>query len=297
MHQIKDIMRDVITYGEWRTTRTGRVKSIWNSGASWNLSNGFPATTAKTLAWKSVVGELLWFLSGSDTLKDLRRFTFGEDCPSDKWTIWTDDAKRWNESFGVDGIQVNTDYVGSLYPTQWRHFGISYWDIAGVDQIANLVEGLKNNPFERNHIVMAWNPLDIANNDMALKPCHLGFQCYVTSDGFLNLKWWQRSVDCFLGLGFNVASYALLTHMLCEWTGLKPGKLSCDLGDVHIYENHMTQAEQYIYSDCHQLPELVLPEKAKSLSTLLELTALDFENSLSGYKSSGTIKAPLSVGQ
>ena len=290
MHQIKDIMSDVINYGEWRETRTGRVKSIWNSGESWNLASGrFPAVTAKTLAWRSVVGELLWFLSGSMSVEDLRRFTFGENCPPAKWTIWTDDAVRWNKS--QNRTEEHFDFVGNLYPVQWRNYGC-----LGVDQIANLVDGLKNAPMERNHIVMAWNPYDIARNSMALKPCHIGFQCYVTNDGRLNLKWWQRSVDSFLGLGFNVASYALLTHLLCEWTGLQPGELSCDLGDVHIYENHMDAVSQYLESPCHNLPELVLPEKAKSLDTILELTALDFEDSLVGYTSSGNIKAPLSVG-
>ena len=289
MHQIKNIMRDVIDYGEWRETRTGRVKSVWGAGESWNLTSGFPAVTAKTLAWKSVVGELLWFLSGSLSVEDLRRFTFGENCPSDKWTIWTDDAVRWNKS--QNRSEDHFDFVGNLYPVQWRNFGR-----LGVDQIANLVEGLNNSPMERNHIVMAWNPYDISRNAMALKPCHIGFQCYVTNDGHLNLKWWQRSVDSFLGLGFNVASYALLNHLLCSWTGLKPGELSCDLGDVHIYETHMDAVEQYLDAPCHKLPELVLPEKAKNLETVLELTALDFDASLVGSQSSGAIKAPLSGG-
>lgn len=292
MKEIKQLMSDVLQYGEWRDTRTGRVKSIWNAGASWNLENGFPAVTSKTLAWKSVVGELLWFLSGSEHITELRKLTFGEDCPSDKWTIWTDDAIRWNTAAGwkIEHGQDVMDFVGELYPRQWRACG------GHVDQIRNLVRGLRETPFERNHIVMAWNPVDIDKNAMALKPCHLGFQCYVTSDYKLNLKWWQRSVDTFLGLGFNIASYALLVHLLCEWTGLKPGELSCDLGDVHIYESHMSAVEEYLNNPCHALPTLVLPEKAKELYTIGELTALDFENSLVGYTSSGVIKAPLSVG-
>jgi thymidylate synthase len=295
MIEIKRLLRNIQNYGEIRSTRTGDVNSLWNETLSWRMSNGgFPAVTAKTLAWKSVVGELLWFLSGSVCLSDLQKFTFGEDCPRNKWTIWTDDTVRWNKSKGV--FDTSPDYVGNLYPVQWRNYGAAGSPNGGVDQIAKLVKGLKENPYNRDHIVMAWNPLDIDRDSMALKPCHIGFQCYVTNEGELNLKWWQRSVDAYLGLPFNIASYALLLHFLCEWAGLRPGILSCDLGDVHIYKNHSDAVEEYLSSPCHMLPSLKLPEKAKSLETVLELTALDFSDSLVGYVSSGVIKAPLSVG-
>lgn len=281
MKQVKDLYLDILENGVKRTTRTGEVISVWDRKLQWDMSEGFPATTSKTLSWNLVVGELLWFLSFSDDLSDLRRLTFGKD--EGQWTIWTDDAARWSAT--------DPDYVGDLYPTQWRNYNRS-----GVDQIENLIHTLKNSPHERNHLVMAWNPEAISFDMMALKPCHFGFQCYVTSDDKLNLKWFQRSCDAFLGLPFNIASYGLLLHMLCEWTGYTPGILSCDLGDVHIYEDHLGQVKRYIGNREYDLPVLNLPEKAKTFKSLIELTALDFQDSLIGYKSVEPIRAKLRVG-
>ncbi len=284
MEQLKELYTRVVLFGEERDTRTGPVKSLWKDSLRFDLREGFPAVTSKKLPWLTCVGELLWFLSGTETIGDLKFYTFG-DRDADKWTIWTDDAKRWNGN--------NSGYVGQLYPVQWRDFNLS-----GFDQISNLIKNLKENPKNRDHIVMAWNPSAIDKDLMCLKPCHLGFQCYVTNDGHLNLHWWQRSVDCFLGLPMNIASYALLTHLLAAWTGLKPGLLTTDLGDVHIYENHFKQVGEYINNREHPLPRLRLPElAAQNLEGALHCTALDFKKSLCGYWHEGAIKAPLSVGE
>ena len=281
MKNIKDLGVDILSNGSTRITRTGEVISVWDKKLQWDMRDGFPVVTSKTLMWKAVVGELLWFLSGSSYINDLRVFTFGEDLG--QWTIWSDDATRWSP--------LDPDYVGDLYPTQWRNF-----NRMGIDQIENLINGLINNPFERNHVVMAWNPEAISFDTLALKPCHMGFQCYVTDDGYLNLKWFQRSVDYFLGLPFNIASYGLLLHMVASWTGLKPGILSCDLGDCHIYTSHLDQVKRYIGNREYEIPTLVLPDKAKSFDTVLELTALDFSEALIGYQSAGSIPAKVYVG-
>lgn len=278
---LKDLYRDILKNGDSRETRTGNVKSVWDRKLVFDLSEEFPAVTSKKLAWQSTVGELLWFLSGSTHLPTLKMYTFGEH-DTDKWTIWTDDAERW---LG----EGNTD-LGNLYGYQWRSFG------GDVDQIYSLLWRLHNEPDRRDHIVMAWNPFDIENDKMALKPCHLGFQCYV-SDGKLNLKWWQRSVDSFLGLPMNIASYALLTHLLAKWTGLKVGTLSCDLGDVHLYDNHRNAVDTFLINPKFKPCQLELPDGTKSIDSTLELTALDFKSSLVGYESMGVVKAPLSVGE
>jgi thymidylate synthase len=283
--QLKMLYQDIMDNGVPRNTRTGTVLSVWDRKLTFDLTRGFPAVTSKTLAWSSVVGELLWFLSGSYWLSELKHFTFG-DSEADKWTIWTDDTKRWNSD----------DFVGHLYGHQWRSFGGSFSGEKGADQIQNLIDRIIEDPHRRDHIVMAWNPLDIENNDMALKPCHLGFQCYV-EHGHLNLKWSQRSVDSFLGLPFNIASYALLTHLIAHWCNLKPGTLSCDLGDTHLYENHMDAVDQYMAAPSFNGCTLELPLMTETLEDTLTLTALSFKNSLKNYQSAGAIKAPLSVGQ
>ena len=284
---LKILYEHILEHGEERDTRTGKVYSTWNNNLEFDLREGFPAVTSKKLAWTPVVGELLWFLSGSQHLSGLKYYTFN-DMNADKWTIWTDDAERWGDG----------NFVGHLYPHQWRNFGDrSAGFEEGTDQIKDLIDRLQHEPFRRDHIVMAWNPYDIEHNLMALKPCHLGFQCYVTKDGELNLHWFQRSVDSFLGLPFNIASYALLTHLLAHWCGLKVGKLSCWLGDTHIYDNHIDAVKTFLNNPRFKECRLELPDVCDSLDETLEnVTALNFKNSLIGYESMGPIKAPLSVG-
>lgn len=199
-NQLKMLMDRILCDGTDKDTRTGKVRSIFNHNMKFDLTKGFPAVSSKRLAWKSVVGELILFLSKKNDLSTLRAYTYGEDQRDnfDKWTIWTDDAERW----GGDNFQM----LGRSYPYQWRNFtGIGYDDEVGeyvegtVDQIENLIHRLKNEPNRRDHIVTAWNPHDIENNLMALKACHVMFQCYVDGE-YLDLDYTQRSVDTFLGL-------------------------------------------------------------------------------------------------
>jgi thymidylate synthase len=289
--KLKDMYLHIIEEGESKSTRTGNVISVWDKRLEFDLSKEFPAVTNKKFAMNSCFGELLYFLSGSTSLEVLKHYTFN-DQDSGKWTIWTNDAERW----GGKGNIV----LGNLYPHQWRSYGSDYnlhTPTKPVDQIKNLIDRLKSEPDRRDHIVMAWNPYEIENDLMALKPCHLGFQCYVNQEtGKLNLKFWQRSVDSFLGLPFNIASYALLTHLLAKWTGYEVGTLSCDLGDVHVYENHMDAIFEFINNETHVGPTIQLPKGTDTLESTLELTALDFKGCLKNYTHSGVIKAPLSVG-
>lgn len=283
MYSYKILLRDVINGGERRETRSGVTISEFGKTLQFDLSKGFPAVTSKRLAWKAVVGELLWFLSGKTDLGSLRVYTFGED--KGQHTIWTDDYTRWSAANGSDG-----ESLGKLYGHQWRKWGGS------VDQISNLIHNIKNSPTSRYHVVMAWDASVVDSGSAALPPCHMGFQCYVSGDGTLNLHWHQRSWDLFLGAPFNIASYALLLHLLAKWTGLKPGMLSVWAGDVHVYENHMNAVVTYLTRREHPLPILILPDGTESLESTLRLTALDFANSLNYYRHEGTINAPLSVG-
>lgn len=284
--QYKDLIKRVIATGEDRDTRTGKTISLFGEHIKVDLNDGFPAVTSKKLAWKSVVGELLWFLSGSTNLSDLRRYTFGED--NDQWTIWTDDQTRWQQSCSW---RMSEGDCGKLYGHQWRNQHEYY------DQIATLIYRINNEPDRRDIMVVTWNNKDIDCNTMALKPCHVMFQVYVDSNNKLHLQWYQRSADIFLGLPFNFASYGLLTHLLAKWTGKGVGTLSVTLGDAHVYHNQMDSVRKYLANPVYKLPELVLPNDSGTLEDTLKLTANDFENCLINYKHAGIIKAQLSVGE
>lgn len=292
MLSYKKLIKDVKENGEKRITRSGETISTFGRMLKFDMADGFPAVTSKKLAWQSVVGELLWFLSGKTDLPSLRIFTFGSD--EGQRTIWTDDYKRWEaeivKEYGLNGIRGREEHLGMLYGYQWRNFG------GYVDQIQKLIDSLKNSPESRYHLVMAWDASIVEDASAALPPCHIGFQCYVTAGGKLNLHWHQRSWDLFLGAPFNIASYALLLHLLAKWTGYEPGTLSVFSGDTHIYTSHMDAVEEYLNNIEHELPELVLPEGTETLESTLKLTALDFRGALSGYGHGGAIKAPLSVG-
>ncbi|MFP9071936.1 thymidylate synthase, partial [Enterococcus faecalis] len=208
---------------------------------------------------------------------DLRVFTFGRD--EGQWTIWTPNYEDQAISMGYD-----KGNLGPVYGKQWRNFG-------GRDQILELIEGLKNNPHGRRHLVSAWNVAEL--DKMALPPCHYGFQCYVSNDGYLDLKWTQRSVDCFLGLPFNIASYALLTHILAKLTGLKPRYLIFSGGDTHIYNDHMEQVEEQVKRKPRPLPTLVMPEFV-DLYDLLENNTAAWSFHLEGYDPHPALKAKMS---
>lgn len=278
MKQYLKILTDVVLLGEPRNDRTGTgTISTFDSHARFDLREGFPAVTTKRLAWKSVVGELLWFLSGSTNLHDLRTFTFGRD--EGQWTIWTPNYEDQAISMGY-----KNGNLGPVYGKQWRDFG-------GRDQIMELIHGLKTNPHGRRHLVSAWNVAEL--DKMALPPCHYGFQCYVSNDGYLDLKWTQRSVDCFLGLPFNIASYALLTHILAKLTGLKPRYLTFSGGDTHIYNDHMEQVEEQMKRKPRALPTLVMPEFV-DLFDLLDNNTAAWAFRLENYDPYPALKAKMS---
>lgn len=270
---------------ELRETRSGNCASIFGHFMEWDLRKGFPAVTTKKLAFNAVMGELLWFLSGKTDLKSLREFTGLEE---DAWTIWTQDCERWNKQMGME-----SDGLGRVYGLQWRNWYEGHTD-SYIDQIARLIDGIKNNPTSRYHLVSAWNAGEIADGEMmALPPCHYAFQCFVTDDGELDLMWHQRSVDTFLGLPFNIASYAALAHIIAKLTGTRVRFLKCSLGDTHIYEQHLDPIFEQLERQPYNLPRLVMPDFV-DLNHLLMHTAKDFR--LRDYAHHGVLKGKLTVG-
>ena len=231
--------------GEKRETRSGPVRSLFGEQIRYNLGNGFPLLTTKRVHWKSVAVELLWFLRGDANVKYLH------DHGVTIWDEWADDRGE----------------LGPVYGAQWRRFGTGDCDTVfengefwpkGIDQITNVIDAIKTDPHSRRHIVTAWNPAEI--DDMALPPCHMIFQFHVSNDGKLSCHLNQRSADIFLGVPFNIASYALLTHLVARECGLKVGDLVISFGDVHLYENHVSQAIEQISRDPRHFPSLTIDE-------------------------------------
>jgi thymidylate synthase len=257
-----NLMGEVLLNGEKRDDRTGTgTLAIFDSKLVFDLSTGkFPAVTTKKLQWKAVVGELLWFLSGSSNIEELSWYTYDGD--PYRRTIWHPNYEKQAIDLGYSEGEL-----GPVYGVQWRN-----WD--GVDQIRNLIDGLVSNPHGRRHMVSAWNVSQL--HLMALPPCHYGFECYVDNKGKLSLKWHQRSVDVFLGLPFNIASYALLLHILAKLTGYSVGKLIFDGGDTHIYNDHLELASIQFSRQPLDLPSLVMPE-FQTLEEVICLTASDFQ--------------------
>lgn len=262
----------VLTCGEDREDRTGvGTRSEFGLGLEFDNTGqaGFPILTTKNVHFKSVVGELLWMLSGSTDVKELR----------DKYgvTIWDE----WEREDGT---------IGPGYGEQWRD-GI-WADDSGrrshVDQMQNLIDGIKADPFSRRHIVNAWNVGQIGQ--MALPPCHTMFQCYVTTDGHLDLQLYQRSSDMFLGLPFNIAQYALLQRILAIQTGYKSGRLLITIGDAHIYANHFDQVHEQLKREPRQSPQLIIDNFSQTIDTYRPTDIW-----LLGYDPHPAIKAPVAV--
>jgi thymidylate synthase len=215
--QYLEIMRKILDKGVFREGRNGHgTYSIFGEQMRFDLSNGFPLLTTKKLSFKNIVSELLWFLRGDTNTAYLHEH--GN-------TIWDE----WADENGE---------LGPVYGSQWRNWNAGI--VPGRDQISELIAGIKKDPYGRRHIVTAWNPDDLA--EMALPPCHMFFQCYV-ADGRLSLQMYQRSCDWFLGVPYNIASYALLTHLLARECGLEAGEFIHTLGDAHLYSNHIEQAK------------------------------------------------------
>lgn len=241
-YQYLSLLNKCLGYGEKRETRSGPVRSLFGEQIRFNLGNGFPLLTTKRVHWKSVAVELLWFLRGDTNVNYLH------DHGVTIWDEWADDKGE----------------LGPVYGAQWRGFG-AYWrdgccNEGGDDQIANVIASIKRDPHSRRHIVTAWNPAEI--DEMALPPCHMIFQFHVSNDGKLSCHLNQRSADIFLGVPFNIASYALLTHLVARECGLKVGDLVISFGDVHLYENHVPQAIEQLSRTPRELPELVITRGA-----------------------------------
>jgi len=281
------LLQDIILEGTEKEDRTGTgTISVFGKQIRHKMSEGFPLLTTKKMAIKTMMTELKWFLKGDTNI----RYLVQNGC-----NIWNGDAyKQYKRAYewDLDDYLSEEDFIqkikddelfartwgelGPLYGQQWKN-----WN--GIDQIQRLVNDIKTNPNSRRLMVSAWNVDKL--NLMTLPPCHYGFQCYV-SDGKLSLMWNQRSVDTFLGLPFNIASYGTLLLLLCEETGLEPGELIGNLGDTHLYKNHLEQAEEQRLRTSFQLPTIKLSN--------VDILNGEFDYEVIGYQSHPTIKAPLS---
>ena len=292
MKQYLDALQHIMDNGEEVSDRTGiGTYSVFGYQMQFNLQSGFPAVTTKKLAWRSVIGELLWFLEGSTDERRLAELTFSKN-RSDligKKTIWTANA----DAQGVELGYTNDDLVkqlGPVYGHQWRHFDRADGENENkTDQIAWLINEILINPHSRRLILSAWNPNQI--NEMALPPCHTLAQFRVMN-GKLSCQLYQRSADMFLGVPFNIASYSLLTHMIAQICNLKLGSFVWVGGDCHIYKNHREQVTQQLKRKPQKLPNLIMP-LFKNLNELLKTTPKDYL--LENYKPLESIKAPMAV--
>ena len=276
MKNYLDALKYCYENGDFVKSRAGNVKKAFGYQMRFNLENGFPAVTTKKLAWKAVVSELLWFLEGSNDERRLAEILYDDirENLEDKKTIWTQNAEAdyWKDKSKFIGD------VGKIYGVQWRNFN-------GVDQIQELIEGLKKNPNSRRHILTAWNPSEI--NEMSLPPCH-AFSQFFVSNNKLSCQLYQRSCDMFLGVPFNIASYSLLIHILAEECKFGVGEFVHSLGDFHIYEEHFDQVKIQLTREPKQLPTLkFFPKKINDYKTK------DFE--LHNYEPHPKIVAPMNV--
>ena len=262
--------------GDFVKSRAGNVKKSFGYQMRFDLQEGFPAVTTKKLAWKAMVSELLWFLEGSNDERRLAEILYEDkrDNLEDKNTIWTQNANAeyWKQKSKFSGD------VGRIYGVQWRDFN-------GVDQLKNLIEGLKKDPDSRRHILTAWNPAELHN--MSLPPCHAFSQFYV-SNNKLSCQLYQRSCDMFLGVPFNIASYSILIHIIAKECGYEAGEFIHSLGDFHIYEEHFEQVKIQLTREPKKLPVLKFNQKK-----IHEYKTSDFE--LINYEHHPKIMAPMNV--
>ena len=278
MQQYLDLLQKILDEGEVKEDRTGTgTRGFFGHQMRFNLNDGFPLLTTKKIFFKGVVHELLWFLNGSTDNNELK------DNGVHIWDEWEDESGD----------------LGPIYGYQWRHW-LDQNSGESIDQIQNVIDQLRNNPSSRRIIVSAWNVADlpdesispqdnVKNNKMALAPCHALFQFFV-SQGALSCQLYQRSCDTFLGLGFNIASYSLLTHMLAQQCDLNVGDFIWTGGDVHLYLNHMEQAKEQLSRQPYELPKLNIKRKPDSI---YDYAYDDFE--LVNYQCHPHIKAPISI--
>jgi thymidylate synthase len=298
MKQYHDALDYILNNGKDKTDRTGvGTRSVFGMQMRFNLQLGFPAVTTKKLAWKSVVSELLWFLEGSGDERRLAEILHGTR-DAEKKTIWTANAEA---EYWKDNSQYPGD-LGRVYGVQWRHWrkyaerkdmGEAHLggnrvatDRTEIDQIQQLIDGIKKDPSGRRHIISAWNPAEL--DQMALPPCHVLSQFDVT-DGHLSCQLYQRSCDMFLGVPFNIASYSLLTHIIARECNLKVGDFVWTGGDCHIYNNHFDAVREQLSREERALPTLMMTIGKK----WNEYTMEDFV--LENYNPLGPIKAEMAV--
>ncbi|MEM6747803.1 MAG: thymidylate synthase [Pseudomonadota bacterium] len=259
-----DLLRRVMDEGATRDDRTGTgTKSVFGHQMRFDLNAGFPLLTTKRVHRKSVIHELLWFLRGETNVKPL------QEVGVSIWDEWADESGE----------------LGPVYGAQWRSW--PDYDGGAVDQIAKVQDALRANPYSRRHVVSAWNPALV--DEMALPPCHCLFQFYV-ADGKLSCQLYQRSADIFLGVPFNIASYALLTHMMAQGAGLAVGDFVHTLGDAHLYLNHVDQATEQLSREARELPTLTLN------SAIKDVLGFSYDDiAVENYDPHPVIKAPIAV--
>lgn len=284
MKQYKEALEYILTHGKEKTDRTGvGTYSVFGYQMRFDLRTGFPATTTKKLAWKSVVSELLWFLEGSGDERRLAEILHGTRDAS-KTTIWTANAEAdyWKPNAKFEGD------LGRVYGVQWRDWLVhkNPGQRTSLDQVETLINNIKDDPDSRRHILLAWNPGEL--DQMALPPCHVMSQFDVT-DGYLSCQLYQRSCDMFLGVPFNIASYSLLTHIIAKECGLKVGDFIWTGGDCHIYKNHINQVREQLAREERPLPRLFMTVDKKLGNYELDDFLLD------GYDPHPPIKAEMAV--
>lgn len=284
MRNYHDLLRQILDEGQWEENRTGTcAKTLPGAMLKFDLREGFPAITTKKLAWKQVVGELIGFLRGVNNAKDFRDL----GC-----TVWDQNANE-NQQWLANPNRQGEDDLGLIYGVQWRE-----WD-GHLDQVAIALDKVRNNPQDRRIIVSAWNPGEL--DQMALPPCHLLFQLLPRSDGTLHMTMYQRSCDMFLGIPFNIASYALLLELFALWTGRQAATMSMFLADVHIYENHIEQVQEQLTRKEYPAPRLWLEHKAPpthfvDLPINVLVDSLDpTKIHLLDYQHHPALKAPMAV--
>ncbi|PIC88186.1 thymidylate synthase [Sporosarcina sp. P20a] len=313
MKQYLDLCQHILETGTKKGDRTGTgTYSVFGYQMRFNLAQGFPLLTTKKTAFRLIVSELLWFIKGDTNIRTLIQerngiwdeWAFERYVKSEAYTgpDMTDFGHRVlkDEEFAVtykaelasfkEKILADEEFakehgdLGPVYGKQWRA-----WDSANgvIDQLAQVIDSIKNNPDSRRHIVTAWNPAEV--DDMALPPCHLLFQFYV-ADGKLSCQLYQRSADVFLGVPFNIASYALLIHLIAHECGLEVGEFVHTLGDAHLYQNHIDQVHEQLAREPKELPTLKVNYDGRSI---FDLTAEDI--SIEGYDPHPRIKAPIAV--
>ncbi len=281
MQQYHNLLQKILDNGIDSSDRTGvGTRSLFAEQLRFDLKQGFPAITTKKLAWKAMVAELLWFIEGTGDERRLAEIQYGTRRP-EKTTIWTANA---NADYWKPNARYEGD-LGRVYGVQWRNWRkVDGWKT--VDQLKNLVEGLKTDPNGRRHIITAWNPgeLDL----MALPPCHMMAQFYIRNNT-LSCQMYQRSCDAFLGLPFNIASYALLTHLIAKTISAEVGELIITLGDVHIYNNHFDAVKTQLSRTEYPLPKLQIADDVNIWTAKLD------DLSLIDYQHHPTIQADMAV--